>query len=70
MCNSSPLAGKEGTQSTFPVIKQRLEKEVETNISLSLRKPEGGGEALEVMFKVCNLFSGLWKRRVAIRCFV
>lgn len=45
--NTSPLAGKEGTQSTFPAIRKRLEKEVETNISLSLKKAHDR-EAIEV----------------------
>lgn len=48
MCNTSPIAGKEGTQSTFPVIKRRLEKEAETNISISLKVPKDGGECIEL----------------------
>jgi len=48
MCNTSPIAGKEGSQSTFPVIKRRLEKEAETNISISLKTPKQGGEFLEL----------------------
>jgi len=45
--NTSPLAGQEGTQSTFPALKRRLDKEVESNISLSLKKT-AEGEAIEV----------------------
>jgi predicted membrane GTPase involved in stress response len=36
--NTSPLNGTEGQINTFPAIKKRLEKEVESNISLSLKK--------------------------------
>lgn len=44
--NSSPLSGQEGN-ATFPAIKRRLEKEVESNISLSLKRREDR-EAIEV----------------------
>jgi GTP-binding protein len=45
--NNSPLSGTEGTQNTFPAIKRRLEKEVESNISLTLKKSDEK-EAVEV----------------------
>lgn len=46
--NNSPLAGREGKQVTFPAIKKRLEKEIEGNISLSLKS--GAGESIEVLY--------------------
>eukprot|EP01114_Cavostelium_apophysatum_P013740 TRINITY_DN3395_c0_g1_i2.p1 TRINITY_DN3395_c0_g1~~TRINITY_DN3395_c0_g1_i2.p1 ORF type:complete len:514 (+),score=140.44 TRINITY_DN3395_c0_g1_i2:119-1660(+) len=45
--NNSPLAGKEGSQCTFPTLKRRLEKEVESNVSLVV-KMENTREALEI----------------------
>lgn len=45
--NTSPLAGKEGTQCTYPTLKKRLEKEMESNVSLVV-KQESSREALEV----------------------
>lgn len=45
--NNSPLAGKEGSQCTFPTLRRRLEKEVESNVSLVVRM-ETDREALEI----------------------
>ena len=45
--NTSPMNGTEGTVNTFPAIRKRLEKEVESNISLSLKRCVDK-EALEV----------------------
>lgn len=45
--NNSPLAGREGKQCTFPTIKRRLEKEMESNVSLVI-KQVAGREAMEV----------------------
>jgi len=45
--NNSPLSGKEGSHSTFPTIKKRLDKEVETNVSIAVAQAESG-EALQV----------------------
>jgi GTP-binding protein len=45
--NTSPLAGQEGKQCTFPVLKKRIEKEMETNVSLVV-KPAVGQEAIEI----------------------
>lgn len=47
-CNTSPIAGREGTQNTFPLIKRRLEKEAESNISVTLKSSSDGSEALEL----------------------
>ncbi|PRP85603.1 hypothetical protein PROFUN_06392 [Planoprotostelium fungivorum] len=45
--NNSPLAGTEGTkQTTFANLKRRLQKEVETNVSISLKM--GESEIVEV----------------------
>eukprot|EP01116_Phalansterium_solitarium_P016865 TRINITY_DN400_c2_g1_i2.p1 TRINITY_DN400_c2_g1~~TRINITY_DN400_c2_g1_i2.p1 ORF type:complete len:632 (+),score=153.65 TRINITY_DN400_c2_g1_i2:38-1897(+) len=44
--NSSPLAGKEGTQTTFPPLIKRLRKETESNLSLVVGEPKG--ESVEV----------------------
>lgn len=46
--NNSPLSGREGTQSTYPQIRKRLEKEVENNVSVSLRKAVDSKDALEL----------------------
>ncbi len=40
--NTSPLVGKEGKFVTAKLLQQRLEKEIETNISLKIEKGEGG----------------------------
>ncbi len=40
--NTSPFVGKEGKFVTAKLVQQRLEKEVETNISLKITKGEGG----------------------------
>lgn len=40
--NTSPLVGKEGKFVTAKLLQQRLEKEIETNISLQIDKGEGG----------------------------
>jgi len=45
--NNSPLAGKEGTQCTFPTLKRRLDREVESNVSLQVKNSENR-EALEI----------------------
>jgi GTP-binding protein len=45
--NNSPIAGKEGTQHTFAAIKRRIEKEMETNVSLSY-KQQAKKESIEV----------------------
>ncbi len=40
--NTSPLVGKEGKFVTAKVLQQRLEKEIETNISLKITKGDAG----------------------------
>jgi GTP-binding protein len=40
--NTSPLVGKEGKFVTAKQVQQRLEKEIETNISLKITKGDGG----------------------------
>ena len=46
--NNSPLAGKEGSkQQTFPQIRKRLEKELESNVALSI-KDSDRREAIEL----------------------
>jgi len=44
--NNSPLAGSEGKSTTFAVLKRRLQKEVESNVSISLKT--GDSEVVEV----------------------
>eukprot|EP00887_Chlorella_sp_A99_P000494 scaffold17.g494.t1 len=47
--NTSPLAGREGTQLTGTKIGERLQAEAETNVSLRVLPVEGGGgESFEV----------------------
>lgn len=47
--NTSPLAGREGTQLTGTKIGDRLAAEAETNVSLRVLAVEGsGGESFEV----------------------
>lgn len=41
--NTSPLVGKEGEFVTARLLQARLEKEIETNISLKITKTDGGG---------------------------
>ncbi|MCA9383515.1 GTP-binding protein [Candidatus Dojkabacteria bacterium] len=41
--STSPLVGEEGEYVTARLIQARLEKEIETNISLKITKAEGGG---------------------------
>lgn len=41
--NTSPLVGEEGEHVTARLLQARLEKEIETNISLKITKSEGGG---------------------------
>lgn len=45
--NTSPLTGKEGTKLTSAMIKERLAKEVENNVTLSLR-PASDSESIDV----------------------
>ena len=45
--NDSPLAGQEGSKMTSQLIWERLQKEVETNVSLQVKLSEGG-EKFEV----------------------
>jgi GTP-binding protein len=45
--NDSPLAGKEGNKLTSSMIKERLHKEVENNVTIQLR-PSNDPEALDV----------------------
>lgn len=45
--NSSPLAGSEGTKVTSRMILNRLEKEAESNVSITLTVSEGG-ESFEI----------------------
>jgi GTP-binding protein len=45
--NDSPIAGREGTRHTSSMIKERLQKEVENNVTLSLR-PSSDPEAVDV----------------------
>ncbi len=47
--NTSPLAGKEGTKLTSQQIKDRLKKELETNVALRIKESEENSEAMEVM---------------------
>lgn len=36
--NTSPIAGKEGTQCTFPQLKRRIDRELESNVAISIRE--------------------------------
>ncbi len=45
--NNSPLNGREGTKLTSSVIKERLRKEIENNVTLTL-KPSSDPEAIDV----------------------
>ena len=45
--NDSPLAGRDGSKLTSSMIKERLEKEVENNVTLSL-KPSSDPESMDV----------------------
>ena len=45
--NDSPLSGQEGSRLTSSMIKERLQKEVENNVTLSLR-PSSDPEAIDV----------------------
>jgi GTP-binding protein len=45
--NSSPLSGREGTKLTGTMIKDRLRKEIENNVTLQL-KPSSDAESLDV----------------------
>ena len=46
-CNDSPLSGREGTKLTSSLIKDRLQREIENNVTLSLR-PSSDPEAIDV----------------------
>eukprot|EP01113_Clastostelium_recurvatum_P036999 TRINITY_DN5366_c0_g1_i1.p1 TRINITY_DN5366_c0_g1~~TRINITY_DN5366_c0_g1_i1.p1 ORF type:complete len:699 (-),score=235.40 TRINITY_DN5366_c0_g1_i1:59-2155(-) len=46
--NTSPLAGKEGSQITSTKLKARLYKELESNVSMTVEPARGQGEAFEV----------------------
>jgi GTP-binding protein len=45
--NDSPLGGKEGTKFTSTMIKERLQKEIENNVTISL-KPSADPETIDV----------------------
>ena len=45
---TSPLAGKEGKTCTFPMIKKRLHKEAEGNVSIVLKQDDASDEAIEI----------------------
>jgi len=47
--NTSPLAGKEGSKLTSQNIKDRLKKELETNVALRVSESEENAEAMDVM---------------------
>ncbi len=46
--NNSPFAGREGTQLTSRNIRDRLERELETNVALRVEQAEGSGDAFLV----------------------
>ncbi len=46
--NDSPLSGKEGTKLTSSMIKDRLQREVENNVTLQLR-PAADAESIDVL---------------------
>lgn len=46
--NDSPLAGREGTKLTSSMIKDRLYKEIENNVTLSLRSSAQDSETIDV----------------------
>ena len=46
--NDSPLAGKEGNKLTSSMIKERLHKEIENNVTLQLRPSDVDPETLDV----------------------
>jgi len=45
---TSPLAGKEGKTCTFPMIKKRLFREAEGNVSIVLKQEDASDEAIEI----------------------
>jgi GTP-binding protein len=45
--NDSPLSGREGNKLTSSMIKDRLQKEIENNVTLSLR-PSNDTESIDV----------------------
>lgn len=45
--NNSPLSGKEGTKLTSTMIKDRLNKEIENNVTITLR-PSADPETIDV----------------------
>lgn len=74
--NTSPIAGKEGTQCTFPQLKRRIDKELESNVAISVKENDkresidiyGRGEMqlgilLENMVPVVYLFLLILQRR-------
>lgn len=46
--NDSPLSGREGNKLTSSMIKDRLQREIENNVTLSLRPSKEGGEFIDV----------------------
>ena len=47
--NDSPFQGKEGTKLTSSLIKNRLENEIENNVTLALRVSDESSESIDVM---------------------
>lgn len=47
--NDSPFQGKEGTKLTSSLIKNRLENEIENNVTLALRISEESSESIDVL---------------------
>jgi len=47
--NDSPFQGKEGSKLTSSLIKNRLELEVQNNVTLALRPCDGNSEAIDVL---------------------
>eukprot|EP01038_Epipyxis_sp_PR26KG_P011886 gene11886-15904_t len=46
--NDSPLSGKEGSKLTSSMIKDRLKKEIENNVTISLRESASDSESIDV----------------------